>query len=86
MSGVVKSGMFKSWVIVQFGGIALILHLKQHQLQPLLAGLPRSNERLFPAIKPAEGDAEQIIQRLTRNPEHGMRSRNTANMTHARSP
>jgi hypothetical protein len=41
---------FCSWVIVQFGGIALMLHLKQRQLEPLLAGLPRSNERLFPAI------------------------------------
>lgn len=38
---------FSSWFIVQFGGIALVLRLKQRRLEPLLAGLPRSNERLF---------------------------------------
>jgi hypothetical protein len=38
------------WLIAQVLGMALALHLKLRQLEPVLAGLPRSDERLFPAF------------------------------------
>jgi hypothetical protein len=36
--------------LAMIGGYVLLLHFEQRQLQPLLAGLPRSDERLFPEV------------------------------------
>jgi hypothetical protein len=36
------------WIIAQIGSTSFVMYLKWRQLQPVLAGLPRSDERLFP--------------------------------------
>jgi hypothetical protein len=40
------------WLTAQIVGTILALYLKLHQLKPVLAGLPRSDERLFRVLKP----------------------------------